>query len=194
MNVVTVAALLVALASGPRPGPDDVLRKCDRAGPPVIAIDGEMTDLDPEVDLEKHLPRDEVGWVEIVCDDAGTLTLDTGNPVVSIWTKDGPVSALEPLLDAVLRAQEAHWSEHGRYADELEGLDVSVPDDRIRLTLYPGDGGFLAAAGVERFLGGCYAVVGDVRSPHPRVKHGEAVCLGAHDALGIRQTLMRRER
>lgn len=145
---------------------------------PLLAIDGELTEREP-AEAGELLSQDEVELVEIVCLDArdSTFNASRGIPVVSIWTKDGPAGRLEPLLAAILEAQDAHFRRYATYLDDVSELQLPGRIHAIRVSLEADARGWIAWARVDRMLAACLVYDGEVGAPRPRVEPRRPDCV-----------------
>ena len=158
IQVVPVVALIAGLASG-----SGEARKCGRTTNHggLVAIDGVITAVRPD-SLMKHLNADDLQSIEIVCMNPqdSTFNRSSGIPVVSVWTKNGPIAQVKATLSVILAAQDAHHRRESKYIDGLEKIELPASSSRLRVSMKASNHGWVAEATFERMLATCFVFDG----------------------------------
>jgi hypothetical protein len=171
--IVPVIALLGAATFH-----SDSARKCGRPigpGEPLFAVDGVIRG--PATDASMStVDKGDLYSVEVLCLNAkdSTFVRGEGIPLISVWTKSGPVSHLKPVLAAILEAQDGHFRKSSTYIAALDGIKLPARSDRVRVTLQLEDGGWIATSTVDRLMMKCR--VFDGHTP-PRSGRREITCV-----------------
>ena len=155
-------------------------RKCGSLPPgarPVLAVDGTIMSVDPMTDL--GVDPDSVLELQVVCMNPrdSTFNRTTGVPVISVWTKQGPVPHLQPTLEAVLEAQDEQFSRNATYFSSTDHVALPYRPEQVRMTLEGRENGWIAAVTVDRYLSTCYVFDGAVRPPYPHLERRRPSCV-----------------
>lgn len=164
---VVVGGLALLIGSSPPTEP----MKCGQpgAGQPLIALDGELIGVEPDsvrtpVDasdiwsmLRTRVDASDVWSMQPVCMNPrdSTFVRGPGIPVISIWTKSGPISQLEPTLVAILEAQDAHFAVHGTYEADLNEIELPYSDRQYEITVDVQEEGWVAQVRLQRAFQTC---------------------------------------
>ncbi len=120
---------------------------------------------------------DDIHSMEITCWNPATGEFDSGVgvPVIRIHTK-GLVDATRAPIEGLLRAQEAHFSQHSRYAHSLDDLVAfGVPRDAM-LEFSVTSAGWSATTPRHGVAYRCFVFSGDPRQELAGTKEHEIVC------------------
>ena len=173
---IAPALLLIGASAGSFESP----RKCGSLPPggrPILAVDGTIMNVDPMVDLV--VDPDNVLEVHVVCMNPrdSTFNRKTGIPVISLWTKQGPVPHLEPTLEAVLEAQDEQFSRNASYVSSTDATALPARPEQVRMTLEGSEKGWIAAVTIDRYMSTCYVFDGAVRPPYPHLEPRRPSCV-----------------
>lgn len=168
-TIVLLAPLLLSFGRTPE-RVDAMLRKCRNVTQkePVIFVDG----LVASNAAVNELGADGLSTVEVVClSPVDSTVLAPGSqiagiPAVIAWSRQGPASHLQPVLVALLRAQQAHFARTGKYSGDLAQLSLPAVPAVVKLSLDASPIGWSARSWVDRrFTPRCAVFAGDVASP-----------------------------
>ena len=123
--------------------------------------------------------------VDITCwnPTTGEFGVGGGIPVIVVMTKHFVESTRAPI-EALLRAQEAYFSQHSRYAQSLDDLvEFRVPEDAM-LEFSATSAGWSAATPPDDVAYRCFVFSGNAAQELAEMKEHGVVCqLGASRAL-----------
>jgi len=120
---------------------------------------------------------DDIHSMEITCWNPATGEFDSGVgvPVIRIHTK-GLVDATRAPIEGLLRAQEAHFSQHSRYAHNLDDLvALGVPQDAM-LEFSATSNGWSATTRRDDVAYRCFVFSVDAPLELEEMKEHEIVC------------------
>ncbi len=180
---LAIAPTLASPAPSARP---DV--KCGPQPPgttALLAIDGEIRDAPPpsfrSVSPAAVVDPEDIFWIDIVCIDPLDSTFQRGHgvPVVSIWTKRGPASHMEPALLEIRTAQNRHFERQGRYLEGLDAIELSEhpPQVHVAMEVTSDADGYVASARTERLFATCFLYDGAAGAPRAGLVPGEPDCV-----------------
>lgn len=98
----------------------------------------------------------------------GAASTALGIPAVVVWTKSSPMNQLEPVLNAVRDAQNAHIARTGAYSRDIAALPLPALPAEVKMSLVATPSGWSATAWVDRRLSPrCRVFDGDVQGRIP---------------------------
>jgi len=98
-----------------------------------------------------------------------------GASVISVWTK-GFVESTRAPIEALLRAQEAYFSQHSRYAQSLDDLvEFGVPEDAM-LEFSATSEGWSAVTARDDVAYRCFVYSGNATQQLTDMKEHEVAC------------------
>ncbi len=124
-----------------------------------------------------ELDPESIFSLEIICwnPESGEFQFGGGISVIAIWTKDLDESTRAPL-EVLLRAQQAYFSQHSRYAQSLDDLvEFGVPRDAM-LELSATSTGWSATTPRDDVHYRCFVYSGDAAKELASMKEQEVVC------------------
>ncbi len=105
----------------------------------------------------------------------GANVISVGAAVISVWTK-GFVESTRAPIEGLLRAQEAHFSQHSRYAQSLDDLvGFGVPRDAM-LEFSATSEGWSAVTARDDVAYRCFVYSGNATQQLTDMKEHEVVC------------------
>ncbi len=126
-----------------------------------------LEELDPESILS----------IEIICwnPETGEIGGGGGLSIIAIWTK-GFVESTRAPIEALLRAQQAYFSHHSRYAQSLDDLvGFGVPEDAM-LEFSATSTGWSATTPRDDVDYRCFVFSGNATPELAEMKEHEVVC------------------
>jgi hypothetical protein len=124
-------------------------------------VDGEFVADADDAPLAGVVAAD-IQAMEILCMNPrdSTFTPATGVPVVSIWTKRGPVAEMKPALAAILDAQDMYAKQNSEYAESLDVLSLPPYPSKFDISLDVRTDHWRATITMNGYLGTCYVYDG----------------------------------
>ena len=178
---VVVVALSLIFAEG-------IAAKCSpqmtwpglKRGEPVYIVDGSIFVVPGIMEGNEGLPEldpSEVHSVEIICWNPATGEFQPGGGVnvIVVWT-NGLVESTRTPIEALLRAQEAYFSQHSRYSQSLDDLvGFGVPPDAM-LEFSATSTGWSATTPRDDVDYRCFVYSGDAARVRYGLNEGEVLC------------------
>ncbi len=138
-----------------------------QARPDGVLYSPVLEELDPESILS----------IEIICwnPESGEFRFGGGISIIAIWTKGLEESTRAPI-EALLRAQEAYFPQHSRYAQSLDDLrGFGIPEDAM-LEFSATATGWSATTPRDDVAYRCFVYSGNATPELAEMKEHEVVC------------------
>ena len=155
-------------------------------GAPVIILDGSIvgTGMQARSDdgvlyspVLEELDPESILSIEIICwnPETGEFQPGGGVSIIAIWTK-GLVESTRAPIEVLLRAQQAYFSQHSRYAQGLDDLvGFGVPRDAM-LEFSATSTGWSATTPRDDVDYRCFVYSGDAPQELTEMEEHEVVC------------------
>ena len=179
---LTLAVVALSLISA-----EDAAAKCFpqlawpglEQGAPVVMLDGSFvgTGMSGEQAGLEELDPSDIYSIDIICWNPATGEFRTGGGVnvISIVTKRLHESTRAPI-EVLLRAQEAYFFKHARYAQSLDDLrGLSIPEDAM-LEFSATSSGWSASTPKDDVAYRCFVQPGNAEAALGGMKQHEVVC------------------
>ncbi len=181
-TLVAVAVVALSLISA-----EGVAAKCSpqiawpglEPGAAIVLVDGSIVmpgSQEANEGLEEIDPES-IHLLEIICwnPETGEFQPGGGVSMIAIWT-NGFVDSTRAPIDVLLRAQQAHFSQHSRYAQSLDDLvGFGVPQDAM-LEFSATSTGWSATTPRDDVAYRCFVHSGSATPELAEMKEHEVVC------------------